>query len=314
MATRTPSTLPSRAGQPPILLFGMECPFTLAALDRLTRKHQITPTAIVLPGPPTFDGILKPRKGLALGSAGAPRTVTGMAASLGIDVLRVGSLRSEAVQAEILRLEAELIVVACFDRRIPSRMVDQMHFGGVNIHPSWLPDLRGPDPMFWTLKRGNGSAAVSLHKLAHKFDAGPIISQSRCAHPDGASEPEIEARLASIGVDLLVNSLDHGREDGRQLTPQIEDEATWAPFPDDADFELNFTRDARSIFNFVRGLRTRQSRPWFDQAGERFIVIDAVQYALDGEPPTNSDQPDVVNVECDRGWVTLSVTKPVQAT
>lgn len=312
MATRTPSTLPSQTGLPRILLFGMECPFTLAALEQLIHKHQIMPTAVILPGPPAFDGVLRPRTSLSLTGEDLAPTVTQRAQELGIDVLRAGDLRSQSVQAEIKRLEADLIVVACFDRRIPSRVVDYMRFGGVNIHPSWLPKLRGPDPLFWTLRRGDGSAAVSLHKLAPRFDAGAIIVQSRCAYPDGASEPEVEARLAQLGIGMLVESLDRGGESEHRLMTQNEDDATWAPFPEDTDFELNFNRNARSIFNFVRGLRTRDHRPWFDQAGERFTVIDALEYALDSDPTADSDQPGIVSVGCGRGWVTLQVTNQSQ--
>lgn len=47
----------------------------------------------------------------------------------------------------------------------------------VNIHPSLLPDGRGPAPVQWILASHPASAGITVHKLTAEADAGDILAQ-----------------------------------------------------------------------------------------------------------------------------------------
>lgn len=47
----------------------------------------------------------------------------------------------------------------------------------VNVHPSLLPALRGPDPVFRALERGVVESGVTLHDVADEFDSGGVLAQ-----------------------------------------------------------------------------------------------------------------------------------------
>jgi len=47
----------------------------------------------------------------------------------------------------------------------------------VNVHPSLLPDGRGPAPVQWILSTHPDAAGVTIHKLTAEADAGDILAQ-----------------------------------------------------------------------------------------------------------------------------------------
>jgi methionyl-tRNA formyltransferase len=44
-----------------------------------------------------------------------------------------------------------------------------------NIHFGPLPAYKGPNPVFWQLRNGSASVAVTIHRITPRFDAGPIV-------------------------------------------------------------------------------------------------------------------------------------------
>ncbi|MEJ2669542.1 MAG: formyltransferase family protein [Gammaproteobacteria bacterium] len=46
-----------------------------------------------------------------------------------------------------------------------------------NLHPSALPDYRGPFPLYWQLRNGEMQVCLTLHQVTDQPDAGPIGSQ-----------------------------------------------------------------------------------------------------------------------------------------
>jgi methionyl-tRNA formyltransferase len=134
--TRSNTTRPVRA-----LWFGMRCEFTRQALiGAAAQGSSIDPIAIVIPrGPrpraagwpePPFDRWLRER-GIQI-----------------IEVDRPGEDDLGAVRETIAATEPVLGVGACFPYKVPAGLRGAFLHGVLNIHPSLLPALRGPEPVF----------------------------------------------------------------------------------------------------------------------------------------------------------------------
>ena len=84
--------------------------------------------------------------------------------------------------------------------------------GILNIHPSLLPDLRGPSPIESAILRGDTSFSVSIMKLAKNMDAGPIFYQYTFT-PDDPTRPDLKSylytKLASLGASWIVQHIDN---------------------------------------------------------------------------------------------------------
>lgn len=122
-------------------------------------------------------------------------------------VLTPSRLRDQAAISHILALEPGLIVLADYGQIVPPALLG-IGKGALNLHPSLLPRHRGATPVPATILAGDRATGVTLMRMDEGLDTGPIVAQAGTpVEPDEAA-PELEARLASMGADLLTASLE----------------------------------------------------------------------------------------------------------
>ncbi|TLD28771.1 hypothetical protein PspLS_03502 [Pyricularia sp. CBS 133598] len=107
-----------------------------------------------------------------------------------------------------------LIIAVSFGLFIPSRILKAVKYGGLNLHPSLLPDLRGSAPIQWAIMLNRQHTGVTLQTLDDKaFDRGLILSQTPCPgipiRPD-ATTADLTVQLAAPSAAMLVAGLRAG--------------------------------------------------------------------------------------------------------
>ncbi|MCJ1475318.1 Methionyl-tRNA formyltransferase [Lambiella insularis] len=106
-----------------------------------------------------------------------------------------------------------LVIAVSFGLLIPSRILKASKYGGLNVHPSMLPDFRGAAPIHWALLHGCKTTGISLQTLhPHHFDQGRVLAQTPLPGLDipcseTITPPELSAFLAPRAAELLVSSL-----------------------------------------------------------------------------------------------------------
>jgi methionyl-tRNA formyltransferase len=108
---------------------------------------------------------------------------------------------------EVLAFKPQLLVVADYTQKIPAALVNATEYGGFNVHPSLLPNYRGPAPIPWAIYNGETETGVSIVTLAEEFDTGEIIAQEKEAISATDTTPELLDRLFKKGGVLLVKVL-----------------------------------------------------------------------------------------------------------
>ena len=99
-------------------------------------------------------------------------------------------------------------ILASFGVLIPKRVLELFEPEGIlNIHPSLLPDLRGPSPIETAILRGDIEFGVSVMKLASRMDAGPIYHQERKTYNKFVQKSEIYESLGRAGAEWLAANL-----------------------------------------------------------------------------------------------------------
>ena len=121
-------------------------------------------------------------------------------------VLTPARLRDPAAIDEILALEPDLIVLADYGQIVPPALLG-IGRGALNLHPSLLPRHRGATPVPATILAGDRASGVTLMRMDEGLDTGPIVAQAGTPVAPDESAPELEARLATMGADLLTASL-----------------------------------------------------------------------------------------------------------
>ena len=98
-----------------------------------------------------------------------------------------------------VREDSELCVVAGY----PFKLTLPAGTRGLNIHPSLLPQGRGPDPHTHILLGKRAAAGVSIHKLSPQIDAGDIVAQRPIELTRHDSSLSYLIRCGLVAADLL---------------------------------------------------------------------------------------------------------------
>jgi methionyl-tRNA formyltransferase len=225
------------------------------------------------------------------------------AAAAGIPVVWVKSA-AEATEA-IQRIAPEVAVATCFPWRLPRAALETPPLGILNVHPSLLPAGRGPEPVFWTLRRGEPVTGVTVHRMDAGFDTGPTVAQAQMPVPVGISAPELERDLMTLGGSLLVDALPALAAGTLQSWPQPSVGISQAPVPGPADWTMMSSLPAAWAWRFARGVAPLGG-PLTAIAGGTAIRVAA---ALDWSPdeslaePLLGDDDGTVRVRFSPGWV-----------
>ncbi|MBI4160948.1 MAG: methionyl-tRNA formyltransferase [Acidobacteria bacterium] len=193
----------------------------------------------------------RPRgRGLRLAASPVKR----FAAVRGLTVLQPESLRPPEVP-ERMRLSApDLIVVVAYGRILPEAMLRIPRYGAVNVHASLLPRHRGAAPIPWAILAGDRETGVTTMQMDPGMDTGPVLLQRRCAIGAAETAGELSARLAALGAELLMETLDGiGRGTLRPL-PQDPEGATYAPRLRPENARIDWGEGAGPIDRRVRAM------------------------------------------------------------
>ena len=124
---------------------------------------------------------------------------------------------------------ADVIVCAGYPWRIP--VAPGRGPRGLNIHPSLLPEGRGPQPFSHVILQGLARSGVTIHELAERMDRGPIVHQESFAVLARETHDTLSARSQLLAQRLLVEVLDD--LDGFWARQRPQGEGSWWPVPTD---------------------------------------------------------------------------------
>ena len=132
--------------------------FSCQVLQALRRKHY-QPTLLVLPEYPPAKSMSDPDTEIV---AAAPRR---RFLELGQDiVIGYAPADRQAECASLIQQAAiDYILVACWPYLIGEALITSPTKAALNLHPSLLPDFRGPNPIEQQLARGMSRFGVTTH-------------------------------------------------------------------------------------------------------------------------------------------------------
>lgn len=111
---------------------------------------------------------------------------------------------------EILRdLRPDLIVLGD-TRIIQPRIIDLPPLGIVNVHPGFLPDVRGNNPYIWSIIH-DLPQGCTVHFIDREIDTGPIILRRRLRPQPGSTYPLLLDQINRLCGELLVEALHYIR-------------------------------------------------------------------------------------------------------
>lgn len=162
--------------------------------------------------------------------------------------------KNEELINQIKRLNPDVICVVAYGKLLPKEILDIPKYGCINVHASLLPKYRGAAPIQWAVLNGDKTTGVTTMYMDKGMDTGDIILKEKVEIGEDETTGELWNRLAKIGGELLVKTLQQIGE-GTALREKQGENFTIAPmlFKEMAKIDWN-TKTAQDIKNLVRGL------------------------------------------------------------
>lgn len=150
--------------------------------------------------------------------------------------------------------EPDVIFITGYTHKIAVAELNNVPKGIFNIHFGKLPQYRGPSPVFWQLKNGEGQLGLTIHQLANKFDSGPVIWEQSIKNEEYHTYNYINQAFGQMqvqGVAHILTKLNSKQTPDYKI--QDESQARYYNRPQLADVIINWeTMDANEILDLVK--------------------------------------------------------------
>lgn len=215
--------------------------FAVPTLERLAASdHEIV--AVV-------TGVDRPR---GRGKRVTETPVAQMARKLQLPVFKPVRVRDPEFVDQVREMSVDAIVLVAFGQIIPKELLDLPPYGCINVHPSLLPKYRGASPIQGPLLNGETITGVTTMIMNERLDAGDIVLQ-RCVPIDRYDNAgDLHDRLAVVGADLLMETLERCGLGAMAVVPQDEARATYAHKVQST--QIDWEQDAADLCGTIRGL------------------------------------------------------------
>jgi methionyl-tRNA formyltransferase len=237
-----------------------------------------------------------------------PTPIAQFAADRGIPTIKPESPNEPGVIEDIRGRGAEAFIVIAYAHKLGPDLIGDTF--ALNLHASLLPKYRGAAPINWAMINGERQTGLSIITLAQTMDAGSILAQRITEIDPMETAGELHDRLAEMGPDLVLETLDRHRAGTLDPQPQDDSAATRAPRLSKADGTVSFDQPAEAVRCRVHGLT-----PWpgctvmLDDAPLRLLRVEEVP-AEGPLPGAAGVVREDLTVACNPGAVRLLSVQP----
>lgn len=156
---------------------------------------------------------------------------------------------------QIRELNPDVIVVVAYGKILPKELLEIPQLGCINVHGSLLPKYRGAAPIQWAVLNGEKTTGITTMFMNEGMDTGDMLETAEVEIGADETTGELWDRLAKVGADLLVKTLEKVENGTVERTIQNDEEATYAPMLNKEMAKIDWeNQDAQSLHNLIRGL------------------------------------------------------------
>ncbi len=240
-----------------------------------------------------------------------PTTTTEMTAVAGGAPVHAVSTKKE-LDALIATnpFHSQLAVLIDFGIIVSQDVIDYFPLGIVNSHFSLLPELRGADPISFSILSGQAETGVSLMLLTAGMDEGPILAQAPLVLDQTETNPTLTAELIDISHALLKEVLPRYETDEVQPMPQTNEiTPTYSRKLTKQDGIIDWTKSAVQIERDIRAfIDWPKSRTTI--AGKDVVILAANVVNQQGSAGTIIADGKQLIAYCGEDALSINVLKP----
>ncbi|WP_129139247.1 methionyl-tRNA formyltransferase [Modicisalibacter coralii] len=186
-----------------------------------------------------------------------PSPVKALALEHDLPVHQPATLKADDAQRELAAYRPDVMVVVAYGLLLPQAVLDIPRLGCLNVHASLLPRWRGAAPIQRAIEAGDTESGVAIMQMDAGLDTGDVLLERRTPITATTTGGELHDRLAALGGEALVATLEGLAGPGIEAVPQPAEGVTYAAKLSKAEAALDFTRPAAEL-----AARVRAFNPW----------------------------------------------------
>ncbi len=191
-----------------------------------------------------------PEKRAGRGRRLVASAVKTLALERGLKVLQPAATDLVAIKDQLSRVD--VMLVAAYGAILPAAVLDAPRHGCINVHSSLLPRWRGAAPIQRALLAGDHETGISIIQMDDRLDTGQILRQKKCTIHPTDTLGSLSEKLATMGIEVLLNTLDAIVSGNLQPSPQDESHACYAHKISKSETEIDWSQSAVTIERAVR--------------------------------------------------------------
>jgi methionyl-tRNA formyltransferase len=157
-----------------------------------------------------------------------PTAVATAARALALPLHEVETVKAGPGLDALERARFDVLAVVAYGEILPAAILRLPSLAPVNLHFSLLPALRGASPVQTALLHGLERTGVSTIIMDEGLDTGAVVLRREVAIEPADDAGSLGARLAAVGADVLVESIDRLAVGAVEPTAQDDAHATYA--------------------------------------------------------------------------------------
>ncbi|MEJ2912267.1 methionyl-tRNA formyltransferase [Pseudoalteromonas sp. C12FD-1] len=188
-----------------------------------------------------------------------------------LPVFQPQSLKNEDALTELKSLNADIMIVVAYGLILPKAILEAPRLGCLNVHGSILPRWRGAAPIQRAIWAGDKDTGVTIMQMDEGLDTGDMLHISRCPIAADETSASLYTKLAELGPEALVQTINKLANGELIAEPQNDELANYAKKLSKEEANIDWTMDAEQIERNIRAFN-----PWpvcFTQMGEQSVKI-----------------------------------------
>lgn len=174
------------------------------------------------------------------------------ALAAGLQVYQPQHLKDAQAQQQLAELNADIMVVVAYGLLLPQTVLDMPRLGCINVHASILPRWRGAAPIQRAIEAGDAVTGITIMQMDAGLDTGQMLSIFECPITPTDTALDLHDRLAQIGPQALLQTLDEIARGEVHAETQDDQLATYARKLDKQEAQINWQEPAAIIARRIR--------------------------------------------------------------
>lgn len=159
---------------------------------------------------------------------------------------------------------------------IPEKRFSRAKIGSFVFHDSLLPKYRGFSPSVWAVRNGEVSTGATLFEMSLHMDEGDIVDQREVPILGNHYIDKVVDNVTETYISMIEDNYQQLTTGSFRATPQIASDATYTCNLQPDDFQIDWNKSTKDIFNLIRSYVYPYSFSFFFLNGQKIRVKSAL--------------------------------------